>query len=147
MAILNDRWIREAARTRGMIEPFEEAQRRDGVISYGLSSFGYLRDLDVDMIKIDGAFVRDIAKDPIAREMVASIHKMAKLMGKQTIAEFVEDDAILGNLRQIGVDYAQGYLIDRPHLPPWQRMPATRLPQHRAVDAETAFPARTRLKS
>ncbi|MCF7989780.1 MAG: EAL domain-containing protein [Thiohalocapsa sp.] len=136
--------IAHLERTRAFIRSMRELGCTFSLDDFGsgLSSFGYLRDLDVDMIKIDGAFVRDIAKDPIAREMVASIHKMAKLMGKHTIAEFVEDDAILGNLRQIGVDYAQGYLIDRPHLPPWQRIPATPLSHQRAVDAGTTSSAR-----
>jgi diguanylate cyclase (GGDEF)-like protein len=80
----------------------------------GLSSFAYLKNLPVDFIKIDGMFVKDIVDDPIDLAMVKSINDMAQVMGKQTIAEFVENDAILEKLRKIGVDYAQGYGIDRP---------------------------------
>jgi diguanylate cyclase (GGDEF)-like protein/PAS domain S-box-containing protein len=80
----------------------------------GLSSFAYLKSLPVDYLKIDGFFVRDIANDPISFAMVKSIHDIGKLMGMQTIAEFVENDAILSKLREIGVDYAQGYGVSRP---------------------------------
>jgi diguanylate cyclase (GGDEF)-like protein/PAS domain S-box-containing protein len=80
----------------------------------GLSSFAYLKSLPVDYLKIDGFFVRDIASDPISYAMVKSIHDIGKLMGMQTIAEFVENDAIMEKLKEIGVDYAQGYGISRP---------------------------------
>jgi diguanylate cyclase (GGDEF)-like protein/PAS domain S-box-containing protein len=80
----------------------------------GMSSFAYLKNLPVDYLKIDGVFVREIVTDPIAAEMVAAIAKIANVMGLQTIAEFVEDEPILDKLRQLGVDYAQGYGISQP---------------------------------
>ncbi len=80
----------------------------------GLSSYAYLKNLPVDYLKIDGMFVKDIVDDAISFAMVKSINDMGHVMGKQTIAEFVENDAILDKLREIGVDYAQGYGIDRP---------------------------------
>lgn len=80
----------------------------------GLSSFGYLKNLSVDYLKIDGMFVRDIVDDPIDRAMVKSINEIGQVMGMQTIAEFVENDEIKGMLREIGVNYAQGYGIARP---------------------------------
>jgi EAL domain-containing protein (putative c-di-GMP-specific phosphodiesterase class I) len=80
----------------------------------GLSSFGYLKNLKVDYLKIDGSFVRDIASDPIDLAMVNSINQIGHVMGIETIAEFVEDEMILERLREIGVDYAQGYGIARP---------------------------------
>jgi diguanylate cyclase (GGDEF)-like protein/PAS domain S-box-containing protein len=80
----------------------------------GLSSFGYLKTLDVDYLKIDGMFVKDIVKDPIDYATVKSINEIGQVMGKLTIAEFVEDEAIMDKLREIGVDYAQGYGIGRP---------------------------------
>lgn len=80
----------------------------------GLSSFAYLRNLPVDVLKIDGQFVKDIARDPVSLAMVKSIHEIGCLMGKQTVAEFVESPAILDLLREIGVHYAQGYAVGRP---------------------------------
>ena len=80
----------------------------------GVSSFGYLKNLPVDFLKIDGAFVRDIKTDRIDRAMVKSINEIGQIMGKKTIAEFVENDAILQELKKIGVDYAQGYGIAKP---------------------------------
>ncbi len=80
----------------------------------GLSSFGYLKNLQVDYLKIDGMFVKDIVDDPIDHAMVKSINDIGHVMGMKTIAEFVENDAIKGMLREIGVDYAQGYYIGRP---------------------------------
>ena len=80
----------------------------------GLSSFAYLKTLPVDYLKIDGVFVKDIETDPIDLAMVKSINDIGHVMGKQTIAEFVENEAILKKLREIGVDYAQGYGIAKP---------------------------------
>ncbi|MES2583653.1 MAG: EAL domain-containing protein [Pseudomonadota bacterium] len=80
----------------------------------GLSSFAYLRNLPVDILKIDGQFVRDIATDAISLAMVKSIHEIGCLMGKETVAEFVESPAILELLRGCGVHYAQGYSVGYP---------------------------------
>ena len=80
----------------------------------GLSSFGYLKNLKVDYLKIDGIFVKDIADDPIDHAMVKSINDIGHVMGMKTIAEFVESNKIKGMLRNLGVDYAQGYAIGRP---------------------------------
>lgn len=80
----------------------------------GLSSFGYLKDLPVDYLKIDGTFVKNIVKNEKDRAIVRSINEVAKVMGMQTIAEFVENDEILEILKEIGVDYAQGYGIGKP---------------------------------
>ena len=80
----------------------------------GFSSFAYLKRLPVDFLKIDGGFVRDIGTDSIDLAMVRSINEIGHLMGKQTIAEFVEDRAVLDILRGVGVDYAQGFEIGRP---------------------------------
>ena len=80
----------------------------------GLSSFGYLKNLPVDYLKIDGMFVKDIIKDPIDHAMVKSINEIGQVMGMKTIAEFVENDEIKGMLRELGVNYAQGYGVGKP---------------------------------
>lgn len=80
----------------------------------GLSSFGYLRELPVDYLKIDGIFIRGLAQSRIDRAMVDSINTIGHIMGLKTIAEFVEDSDIQEILRQLGVDYAQGYHLGRP---------------------------------
>ena len=80
----------------------------------GFSSFAYLKKLPVDFLKIDGGFVRDIGTDSVDRAMVRSINEIGHMMGKKTIAEFVEDQNILNILQRIGVDYAQGFQIGRP---------------------------------
>jgi diguanylate cyclase (GGDEF)-like protein len=80
----------------------------------GLSSFGYLKNLPVDYLKIDGMFVKDIVEDPIDYAMVRSINNIGHVMGMKTIAESVESNEIKGMLKKIGVNYAQGYEIGRP---------------------------------
>ncbi|MEN3349649.1 MAG: hypothetical protein V7632_3284 [Bradyrhizobium sp.] len=80
----------------------------------GMSSIAYLKHLPVDVIKIDGSFVKEILNSKVDRAMVEMITKTAKIMQKQVVAEFVESAAILEELRQIGVDYAQGYAIGKP---------------------------------
>ncbi|PMV23328.1 MULTISPECIES: EAL domain-containing protein [unclassified Pseudomonas] len=82
----------------------------------GMSSFAYLKHLPVDFLKIDGSFVKDMLDDPINRAMVEVINHIGHVMGKRTIAEFVETPHIEQALLEIGVDYAQGYLIERPQL-------------------------------
>jgi len=80
----------------------------------GLSSFGYLKHFPVDFLKIDGSFVKEILHDPIDREMVRSINEIGHLTNKRTIAEFAENEDIITMLRNLGVDYAQGYGVARP---------------------------------
>ncbi|WP_131829764.1 EAL domain-containing protein, partial [Teichococcus deserti] len=90
----------------------------------GLSSFGYLRAFRVDGLKIDGTFIRNLPDSPIDLAIVRSITRIAREIGAATVAEFVEDAAILDLLAGLGVDCAQGYAIDRPQeldalLPQW----------------------------
>ena len=80
----------------------------------GLSSFAYLKNLSVDFLKIDGAFVRDMVGSPVQRALVESIHQIGQVMGIRTIAESVENRQTLDVLREIGVDYVQGYGISLP---------------------------------
>jgi diguanylate cyclase (GGDEF)-like protein len=80
----------------------------------GLSSLAYLRSLPVDMLKIDGSFVRDILKDPRAEAMVQAIAHLARSMNIITVAEYVETDEIRLRVGTLGVDYGQGFAIARP---------------------------------
>ncbi len=103
-----------------IVNEFIEAMRAFGCsfalddFGSGLSSFTYLKNLKVDYLKIDGAFVRDIASNAIDRSMVEAIHRIGHQMGLKTVAEYVESDQILALLRQMGVDYAQGSGIHQP---------------------------------
>ena len=80
----------------------------------GMSSFGYLRQLKVDYLKIDGSFVRQMLSNPTDHTMVEAINNIGHVMGIQTIAECVETPAMLDALKKMGVDYAQGFGIHRP---------------------------------
>ncbi len=83
----------------------------------GYSSFAYLKDLPVDYVKIDGGFVKDIDHNVLNREIVQSMHNIAHIMGKQTIAEYVENAAVAELLREMGIDYLQGYFMGKPEIP------------------------------
>jgi EAL domain-containing protein (putative c-di-GMP-specific phosphodiesterase class I) len=85
----------------------------------GTSSFGYLRNLPVDYLKIGGGFVRDIARDPLDRAMAETINRIGQLMGLKTVGEFAESEEVIGELRGLGVNFAQGYGVQEPQpLPP-----------------------------
>ena len=99
---------------------FFESMRKFGVrfalddFGSGASSFGYLKSLPVDYLKIDGQFVRDLAIDLVDQATVRCIRDVAKITGKKTVAEFVETEAVEALLREMGIDYAQGFLRHRP---------------------------------
>lgn len=80
----------------------------------GVSSYSYLKKYPFDYVKIDGSFIRHLGDNPVDRVMVESVCRIAKTMGIKTIAEFVEDNSVLPILRELGVDYAQGYGIAEP---------------------------------
>jgi len=80
----------------------------------GLSSFAYLKSLPINYLKIDGMFVRKIAEDEVARVMVEAINSIGHTMNLKTIAEFVENEDISNLLKEMGVDYAQGYYYNKP---------------------------------
>jgi EAL domain-containing protein (putative c-di-GMP-specific phosphodiesterase class I) len=80
----------------------------------GLATFAYLKTLPVDFLKINGNFVKSIVDDAVHFTIVRSIHDIAQTLGKKTIAEFVENNAIHAKLHDVGVDYVQGYAVGRP---------------------------------
>jgi diguanylate cyclase (GGDEF)-like protein len=80
----------------------------------GLSSFAYLKTFQVDTLKIDGGFIKDIARNRISESMVAAITQVAKVMELETVAEYVESEEIRQFVARLGVDYAQGHAVGRP---------------------------------
>lgn len=80
----------------------------------GMSSFAYLKKLPIDILKIDGMFVKDILNDPIDLAMVKSINEVGQVIGLKTVAEYVENEEIMRVLKALGVDSFQGYFIARP---------------------------------
>ncbi len=82
----------------------------------GEASLAHLETLPIDYVKIDGSLVKDIASDPRDLMVVRSLNEIGHFLGKKTVAEFVESQEVLARLRQIGVDYAQGFGIEKPFL-------------------------------
>ncbi|MCP4302920.1 MAG: EAL domain-containing protein, partial [Gammaproteobacteria bacterium] len=80
----------------------------------GVSSFGYLKKLPVDYVKIDGSFIRDLMHDQTDRIFVKSIIDIAHALNMKAVAEFVENDETLQTVRELGVDYAQGFAVGKP---------------------------------
>jgi EAL domain-containing protein (putative c-di-GMP-specific phosphodiesterase class I) len=80
----------------------------------GLASFAYMKKMPVDYLKIDGAFVRDILFDPVDRTMVKAINELGHLLGKETIAKYVETLDVVDELKNMGIDYVQGYVYSQP---------------------------------
>lgn len=80
----------------------------------GHASYSYLKSMPVDYLKIDGQFIRNISTNVFDYSVVKSIHEMAHALGKRTIAEFIENEVALDKLRKIGVDFGQGYIIEKP---------------------------------
>jgi len=104
----------------------------------GMASLAYLRNFDVDYIKIDGQFIRDLLNNPFDHATVEAMNKLAQLKGSRTVAEFVENEATLLRLQELGVDYAQGFYLHRPE--PWAvgslprpKLPISALPARRAA--------------
>ena len=86
----------------------------------GLSSFGYLRNFDVDMLKIDGNIIGNICEDKVQQTIVAGIVAVATAMRVRVVAEYVEDEATMAILRELGVSLVQGYFIGKPA--PWDEV-------------------------
>jgi len=80
----------------------------------GFSSLSYMRNLPVDAVKIDGAFLKNIESNPVDFALLQSINEIAHLLGKRTVAEHVNSESIQQLLEEIGIDYGQGYYLGRP---------------------------------
>ena len=114
--------IAEAAAVQNMVDTvnFMRQLRAHGCqfalddFGSGLSSFSYLKHLPVDYLKIDGMYVKDMCDDNIDFAMVKSINEIGQTLGKETIAEFVENQTIADKLHSMGVNYLQGYHIEKP---------------------------------
>ncbi|MGB5079994.1 MAG: EAL domain-containing protein [Burkholderiales bacterium] len=98
----------------------------------GTSSFGYLKNLAVDYLKIDGGFVKNLENDAIDKAMTETINRIGHIMGIKTVAEYAENDAIIEGLRSMGVDYAQGYGVCKP-TPLFERSPEAASPAQAAA--------------
>lgn len=108
--------IQNIAMARNAIEELNALGCRLALDDFGsgVSSFGYLKSLKVDYLKIDGSFIKNIAKDRVDHAMVAAMNHVGHVMGLKTIAEYVETPQALEALRDIGVDYVQGFGISKP---------------------------------
>ena len=108
--------VRDLTRARRFIGRLRDLGCRFALDDFGTGfcSFGYLRDLDVDFLKIDGSFVRDLQEGGLSEAVVRSITDIAHLLGKRAVAEQVETQEQLQLLHDIGVDYGQGYAFQRP---------------------------------
>ena len=108
--------ITNLSEAHAFIETMRSHQVRFSLDDFGsgVSSFGYLKHLPVDYLKIDGQFIRGLIDNKIDQATVRCITEVAKVTGKKTIAEWVEDEPVERMLREIGIDYTQGYLRHRP---------------------------------
>jgi diguanylate cyclase (GGDEF)-like protein len=108
--------IANFARTRRMVKQLRALGCRFALDDFGsgFNSYAYLKQFPVDVLKIDGAFITDLTRDPIDQALVKSMVDIAKALGKQTVAEFVSNAETLEMVRNLGIDYAQGYYISEP---------------------------------
>lgn len=108
--------ISNLSQVQNFIEHFSEKGVRFSLDDFGsgMSSFGYLSQLPVTYLKIDGGFVKDIVNNPVMREMVTSMNRIGQLTNKQVIAEYIETPEAIDILKEIGVNYGQGYYFSRP---------------------------------
>ncbi|MGJ4729011.1 bifunctional diguanylate cyclase/phosphodiesterase [Luteimonas sp. SDU101] len=115
--------VRDLQRVAQVIERLRAAGCRIALDDFGagMSSFGYLKNLPVDSIKIDGSFVRDLGRDPVSRIIIDAVTRIGHERQLRVLAEWVEEESVLSVLREIGVDYAQGFLLHRPERVVFQR--------------------------
>jgi diguanylate cyclase (GGDEF)-like protein len=118
----------EAVRNLARAVSFIERLRAGGCLvalddfGAGMSSFGYIKNLPVDVIKIDGSFIRDLDGDPMNRSIVEVITEIGHQRGLDVVAEWVGDEKVIATLRALGVDYGQGFALHRPEPVLYQRV-------------------------
>ena len=115
--------VRDLRRVAQVMERLRAAGCRIALDDFGagMSSFGYLKNLPVDNIKIDGSFVRDLGREPVSRIIVDAVTRIGHERKLLVLAEWVEEESVLSVLRELGVDYAQGFLLHRPERVVFQR--------------------------
>lgn len=115
--------VRSLMKVARVIERLRAAGCRIALDDFGagMSSFGYLKNLPVDVIKIDGSFIREVDKDPMSRTIVSAIVQIGHQRGLKVVAEWVDDDAIRDVLWMLGVDYGQGFVLSVPQRVVFQR--------------------------
>lgn len=115
--------VRDLQRVAQVIERLRAVGCRIALDDFGagMSSFGYLKNLPVDSIKIDGSFVRDLGQEPVSRIIIDAVTRIGHERQLQVVAEWVDDANVLSVLRELGVDYAQGFLLHRPERVVFQR--------------------------
>ncbi|MBO9716693.1 MAG: EAL domain-containing protein [Pseudoxanthomonas sp.] len=115
--------VRNLLRVVGVMERLRAAGCRIALDDFGagMSSFGYLKNLPVDVIKIDGSFVRDLGSDPMSRAIVNAVAQIGHQRGLKVVAEWVDGEHTLAVLRELGVDYGQGFILHRPQRVLFQR--------------------------
>lgn len=108
--------VQDLVRAEGWIRRLKALGCRFALDDFGVgfTSFAYLRTLPVDQIKIDGSFIRTIHQDSSSRDIVHAMHSLAHKLGKETVAEFVENESILQVLKEIGITYGQGFYLGKP---------------------------------
>jgi EAL domain-containing protein (putative c-di-GMP-specific phosphodiesterase class I) len=108
--------VQDLVRAEGWIRRLKALGCRFALDDFGVgfTSFAYLRTLPVDQIKIDGSFIRTIHQDSSSRDIVHAMYSLAHKLGKETVAEFVENEAILQVLQEIGITYGQGFYLGKP---------------------------------
>ncbi len=114
--------VSNLAKTADLVRHLQRAGCSFSIDDFGVgfSSYDYLKRLPVDYVKIDGSFVKEIERSPSDLAMVRSINEIAHALGRQTIAEYVETPAIRARLLEMGVDYVQGFGVQKPvHLEDW----------------------------
>jgi EAL domain-containing protein (putative c-di-GMP-specific phosphodiesterase class I) len=121
--ITEDELISNLQSASGTIRRLQHVGCRFGLDDFGsgFSSLSYLKMLPIDFIKIDGSFTRDLVHEPFQQALIRAIKGISNALGVQTVAEFVETPEELALLREIGIDHAQGFFLQKPRNQPFTK--------------------------